>query len=176
MLTAGNHTIQTVFLSFIHGTHHATNHKFGEINDPDTLDILKSCVKYDQNWAVRLAASQELAKSWRDLPDTLELLKDRVISDEDSFLRQAILQQVAKEWSEDPNIWDFLRDRAVNDPFKNPEDGSLNPRQTALEIIMDQYSDHPETIALLRDRVENDADEELRQFAKEQLAFLELNT
>lgn len=146
----------------------------GWFEDPETLDILKNCAISDENWAVRLAAAQELAKGWRDIPEILDILKQVATTDQDSFVRQATLQQIAKGWLTGAKLREFLCDRALHDPFTGPEDGSINPRQTALEILLEQYSYHPEIMALLRDRSQHDPDEKLRSFAQKQLKELEL--
>jgi hypothetical protein len=42
-----------------------------------------------------------------------------------------------------------------------------------LEAILKNYPEHPKTLELLIDRANNDPDEQLREFAKRQLAKLE---
>jgi hypothetical protein len=44
-----------------------------------------------------------------------------------------------------------------------------NPRQNALEALLINYPTHSKTIELLRDRAANDSDEQLREWAQEQL-------
>jgi hypothetical protein len=45
--------------------------------------------------------------------------------------------------------------------------------QIALNLLVQQYPDHPKTLELLRDRAQNDNDEQLREWATEQLANLQ---
>lgn len=44
-----------------------------------------------------------------------------------------------------------------------------NPCQLALQSLFVQYPTHPKTLELLRDRAINDPDEQLREWAQEQL-------
>ena len=44
-----------------------------------------------------------------------------------------------------------------------------NSRRVALNTILDHYPTHPKTLELLRDRAANDPDEQLREWAQEQL-------
>jgi hypothetical protein len=66
-------------------------------------------------------------------------------------------------------MFEFLCNRALNDPFERKEDWENNPRQLALEIIIKQYPNHLQTLPLLHDRAENDPDENVREFATEEL-------
>jgi hypothetical protein len=43
----------------------------------------------------------------------------------------------------------------------------------ALEALLTHYPNHPKTLELLRDRAGNDPDEQLREWAKEQLEKME---
>ena len=88
-------------------------------------------------------------------------------------MRMAAVQEIAKGWSDDPQTFDFLCDRAINDPFKG--EWQDNPRQTALAAILKHYSDKPQTLELLKTVSNNDPDEELKEFAKKQLAKLSEN-
>jgi hypothetical protein len=64
-------------------------------------------------------------------------------------------------------------DRTLNDPFEREYDWQDNPRQVALKVLVQQYPDHPKILELLRDRAQNDNDEQLREWATEQLAKLQ---
>jgi hypothetical protein len=70
--------------------------------------------------------------------------------------------------------WRRLFCRVLNDPFKREYDWQDNPRQIALNVLVQQYPDHPKTLELLRDRAQNDNDEQLREWAAEQLEQLEM--
>lgn len=47
----------------------------------------------------------------------------------------------------------------------------VNPRRVALEAILSRYLIHPETLELLHDHATNDPDEQLREWAQEQLKY-----
>jgi hypothetical protein len=66
-----------------------------------------------------------------------------------------------------------LCDIAINDPFERQSNFQYNLRQTALGILIEQYPDRPKTLEILRDRFANDPDEQVRNFAQQQLAKLE---
>jgi predicted NACHT family NTPase len=144
-------------------------------DDSDTLPLLKDRALNDQNEYVRRAAVQEIAKGWKDDSDTLPWLKDRALNDQNANVRRAAVQEIAKGWKDDPQTFDFLCDRAIHDPFKREEGWEYNPRQTALKAILEHYSDKPQTFELLKIVSNNDPDEQLREFAKEELAKLSEN-
>ena len=83
----------------------------------------------DDNWAVRQAAVQELARGWKLDPDTLPWLKDRAANDSsptatetDSFMlrhfsvRSVALDALYENYMTDPTTLPFLQSRAQNDP------------------------------------------------------------
>jgi hypothetical protein len=59
--------------------------------------------------------------------------------------------------------------------LKRRYDFETNPRQTALEAILEHYRDKPQTLELLKTVSNNDPDEQLKGFAKEELAKLSEN-
>ena len=63
----------------------------------------------------------------------------------------------------------IVGDRTLNDPFSRKYPWDANPRQTALEFLVRYYPDHPKTRELLQDRAHNDNDEQLRDWAAQQL-------
>ena len=127
-----------------------------------------------------MAAVQEIAKGWNDDSDTLPWLKDRALNDQNANVRMAAVQEIAKGWNDDLQTFDFLCDRTIHDPFIRSEDNILanfqtNPRQTALAAILKYYSDKPQTLELLKIISNNDPDEQLKEFAKKELAKLSEN-
>ena len=85
--------------------------------------MLKDRARSDENWFVRYAAVQELARGWKDDPDTLPMLKDRARSDEDPGVRSAAVQELARGWKDDPDTLAILKDRAREHPeVRNPAD------------------------------------------------------
>ena len=53
--------------------------------------------------------------------------------------------------------------------YKREADFEDNPRLIATQGLVRYYPTHPKTIELLRDRAINDPDEQLREWAQEQL-------
>jgi len=83
------------------------------------------------------------------------------------------VQELTQDWKHDPGMFEFLSDLALHDPFERRYSDQDNLRQIALEAIIKNYPDHPQTRKLLSDRAQNDPDEQVREFAKQQLAKLE---
>jgi hypothetical protein len=83
------------------------------------------------------------------------------------------VQGLAKHFHDDSEVIDLICHVAEHDPFTRQKMLSTNPRQTALEALFTHYRTHPKTLELLRDRAINDPDEQLREWAKEQIARME---
>jgi predicted NACHT family NTPase len=139
--------------------------------DPEMLLMLKERVQLDENWAVRSAAVQAVAQGWKKDLEALPWLKERVL-DEHWAVRSAAVQAIAQGWKDDPDLFELLHDRALHDPFEREEFWETNPRQTALQAIVENYPDHPQTTEALIDRADNDPDEQVKEFAQQQLAKL----
>ena len=136
---------------------------------------LKDRATKDDNWAVRQAAVQELARGWKDDPDTLTILKDRATKDDFQNVRQAAVQELARGWKDDKDTLTILKDRAVNDatPEAEWESWRSGVRDVALQAIARGWPDDPETLALLRKREKNDPTPWLREKAKQMADKLE---
>ena len=141
----------------------------------DNLSWLKDRALNDEKHYVRRTALQKIAKDWKDDSDTLPWLKDRALNDQNYEVRRLGVQEIAQGWKDAPQTFDFLCDRAIHDPFKREKDWQDNPRQTALEAILKHYSEKSQTLELLKAVSNNDRDEELKEFAKEELAKLSKN-
>ncbi|MEG3896027.1 MULTISPECIES: HEAT repeat domain-containing protein [unclassified Microcoleus] len=142
-------------------------------HDPETLPWLKQLAQSDENSAVRQAAVQELALGWKDDPETLPILKQLAQFDESWDVRYSAVQELAFECKNEPGIFEGLVDIAINHPFGRLYKSQDNPRKRLLEIMLQQYPDYPQTLEILRDRFANDPDEQVRNFAQQQLAKLE---
>ncbi len=140
-------------------------------DDPNTLSWLKSEILSHSVWAVRRAAVKSLAKIWKDKPEAISLLKNSAQFDEDYFVRIEAIRSLAKRWR-DKSIFDFLATLAVIDPFERKHKSQDNPREAALESLLTYYPGYPKTLELLRDSALNDPDEQLREWAQEQLEKL----
>ncbi|HEY9909492.1 MAG TPA: HEAT repeat domain-containing protein [Thermosynechococcaceae cyanobacterium] len=133
--------------------------------------VLKTRAQSDDDSAVRMIAVQELARGWKDDPETLSILKTRAQSDENYAVRSTAVQELARAWKDEPGMFEFLTDRALHDPFERGNNWQDNPRQAALEAVVKNYPADPKTLELLH-RALHDLDEDVRSFAKQQLAKL----
>jgi len=145
-------------------------------DDSEILLILKKYARLDSDWILQRIALIELARGWKEDSETLPCLQKYAKSDACKYsVRSELLEEIAKVWTDEPWLFNFLFDRAVNDPFERPhllnlkEDLGLNPRVTALKALLTHYYNYPKTLELLRDRATNDPDEQLREWAQEQL-------
>jgi hypothetical protein len=80
---------------------------------------------------------------------------------------------IAKYFNQALGIFDLLCQVVTQDPYQRKKDWQNNPRQTALDGLLTNYPTHPKTLELLRDRAANDPDEQLREWAQEQLDIRE---
>ncbi|MBE9106738.1 hypothetical protein IQ229_17925 [Nostoc cf. edaphicum LEGE 07299] len=84
-------------------------------------------------------------------------------------MRNVAIQVLAKHFKYQPDLFDTYYHCAINDCVELKENLETNPRRIAVEIIIKQYPQHSQTLPLLRDRAENDPDEEVREYAQNQL-------
>ncbi|BAY90734.1 MULTISPECIES: HEAT repeat domain-containing protein [unclassified Tolypothrix] len=138
-------------------------------DDPDTKSILKQRAIQDDNEYVRLVAVEELVCSFKDDPDTKSILKQQATQDNSASVRGAAVEELARSFQDDRDLFAIYYNCAVNDPFEVQPDYEGNPRKIALQIIVQHFPQHPDTLPLLRDRAANDPDEQLRNFAQNQL-------
>jgi hypothetical protein len=134
----------------------------------DTFGWLKGCAINSDNVHVRSTAIQKLATGWKDDPDILQIFKSGM-SHKDWRVRSASLESLSLCLENDFELFDTAYNYALNDPFNRKYYFQINPRKTALEALLTHYPTHPKTIELLRDRALNDPDEQLREWAQEQL-------
>ncbi len=139
-------------------------------DDPNTLILLKSLAQNTKRPNLQQAALQELSRGWKEDKDTLHLLKTSAQSDNYFFgVRSEAITEIANGWVDEAWTFEFLVDRAIHDPFVRLHETNRNPRLIALHALLTHYPTHPKTLELLRDRAANDPDEQLRQWAEEQL-------
>ncbi|NMF82529.1 HEAT repeat domain-containing protein [Nodosilinea sp. P-1105] len=136
----------------------------------DTLDIVKDRIQNDEDSDVRSGAIRALANVWRHEPQTLAWLKSSAQSSSDNLLQYFSVREIARCYSNHPETFDFLVSVVLSDQCTNSE---INPRTVALQGLCRNYSTHLRTIELLRDRAINDSDEQLREWAQEQLHQME---
>ncbi len=143
-------------------------------NNLETLPILKVRAQYDNSSTVRRSAIQELAQGFKGDSEILTIVKNCAQSDNNYYVRITAIQELAKSWKDDQNLFEFWCCRILKDPFKRGYNWQDNPRQTALNVLVQQYPHHPKTLELLRDRAQNDNDEQLREWATEQLEKIKM--
>jgi HEAT repeats len=143
----------------------------------DTLSIVKNCILHDEDIHVKSGAIRALVKIWRDDPKTLIWVKTSAQESPNSAVRYMALRELANHWKDNPEITELFFERAIKDPFKRKDkrkdDIQPNPRLKALQVICQYYPNHFKTLPLLRDRATNDPDEQLREWAQEQLDIRE---
>ncbi|NJL39694.1 MAG: NACHT domain-containing protein [Leptolyngbyaceae cyanobacterium SM1_4_3] len=142
-------------------------------DDPNTLSLLKNLIQLNEINYMWLAV-QEMAREWKDNSETLSFLRSCTALTL-SPTKDALMQELLRSWQKSNDVYNFLYECASDNSFTRPLGfGSKRfPRFTALKAIVEEYSTHSKTLELLRDRATNDPDEQVREFAKQQLSELE---
>ncbi|MBD2328492.1 NACHT domain-containing protein [Alkalinema sp. FACHB-956] len=155
---------------------HASSEAVSELarswkSDPRTLPLLKTLIRQKKN--IRQPAIHALARGWKDEPDTLLTLQVIACDGDDPFAQHIAVRGMLTVWEANLDVRKFLLDFVMDDSIHQKEHQTDHPRLVVLISLSDEYPLHPETIELLRDRALNDPDEQLRQWAQEQLQKLE---
>jgi len=138
-------------------------------DDPNTLIWLKSKILSHSIWAIRRAGICSLAKFWKDDSETMSILKKSAQADKNDSVRFKAIRLLAKGWKID-SMFEFLATLAISDPFERRSESQYNPREAAIKALLTHHPSHyAQTLELLSDRAINDPDEQLRQWAQEQL-------
>jgi predicted NACHT family NTPase len=124
---------------------------------------LVSMAQRDDDWIVRSAAVQELARGWKDDPETLPILKERARTDDDRAVRSAAVQELARGWKDDPETLPILKERARTDE-------NWDVRSAAVQELARGWKDDPETLPWLKERARADEDWDVRSAAVQELA------
>ncbi|MGB3491277.1 MAG: NACHT domain-containing protein [Elainellaceae cyanobacterium] len=140
--------------------------------DVETYLWLKEVFQQGIDWGTRLGAIEAIAQHYLDEPDSWILLK-QAAQDYDWGVRCAAIDAMIEHSPNKLGVFTFLYEIIQNDPFKRNLSWEDNPRKVALEGLIEHYCTHPKTIELLRDRAINDPDEQLREWAQEQLQQME---
>jgi hypothetical protein len=139
--------------------------------DSQTLVWLHECVR-SKNSAARFTAVRAIVSNFKDDPTTFSLIEECIQQDDPRVRREAV-EAITKYCESHPQTLSLLCDFIQNDSFQRERIYQTNPRQTALKALLTHYLTHPKTIELLRDRAINDPDEQLREWAQEQLKKIE---
>ncbi|NJO41317.1 MAG: NACHT domain-containing protein [Cyanobacteria bacterium RU_5_0] len=139
-------------------------------NSSETLDWLKARAKQETDGGfVRHAAIWSLAEYYQSNPEVLLFLKSLSQQAKEGFVRETAAEAIAKYFIRASGVFELLCEIVVQDPFQREGARQFNPRQTALEALLTHYPAHPKILELLLDRAFNDPDEQLREWAQEQL-------
>ncbi|NJL55249.1 NACHT domain-containing protein [bacterium] len=143
-------------------------------NSQETLNWLKAIANQETDGGFsRQAAIWSLAEHYQSDPEVLSLLKSLIQQAKERFARMAAAEIIAKYFTRTSGVFELLCEAAVKDPFIREDSRQFNPRQTILESLLTHYPSHPKTFELLHNRALNDPDEQLREWAQEQLENLE---
>jgi NACHT domain len=154
--------------------------------DLEALEYLKKIAGDKTDiWIAQLALNK-VVKFHHSKPEILQWLKtlyfEHLRGGDDSlgrsgFIRGSVMESIIHYYVMVPEIIDFICLVGVQDSFRHAEvwNERYNPRRIALEALIKSYTSHPKTLELLHDRALNDPDNQLRQWAQEQLQKLEVN-
>jgi hypothetical protein len=145
-------------------------------SDSETIYFWILSLTKSEDWAERSGAILALALGWKNNEETLDKLKLHVVEDTDRRVRGAAIRALSEFYIHEPTILDLLSKVAVSDPFVRESRGDFNTRGIALSAILTHYPTHLKTLEILRDRATNDPDEQLREWAQEQLKIQNENT
>ena len=160
-------------------------------DEPDTMPLLRACVRYDADWYVRDGAREALAAGWRDDPDTARWLRERVPDDSptpaasqrspgdlhDSGFATVIRDQIpGDDWDTlltavramIPRHGEAVLTRDVL--FDLATDGKSIVLRAAVRALAAGYRDDPHVASVLRDRASNDEHEIVRLAGLRELA------
>jgi hypothetical protein len=129
-------------------------------------------VRLEQNWIIFRVALQELRKisdNSDDNPEAFDILKNRLQDGSDPAIQALIIEALAYDSKVSPELLEIFCKAAKITPFSNVPNWDLHPQRASLKALITHYSAHPQTIALLHDRAINDPDEQLREWAQQQI-------
>lgn len=141
-------------------------------SDVTILSLLKQWARSGNDWGVRASAVQILDKFYPNDPDALPIFKE-LLQDMDWGVRHNSVEAIVRHYLQIPETLELLYSIVQNDPFVRVHDEQDNPREPALKALVNHYLHHPKTLELLRDCALNDPDEQLQQWAQEQLQQME---
>jgi HEAT repeats len=140
-------------------------------NDPQTLLWLQARARLDDDAFLQWEAVKAITEHYKYDSQTLPLLKQCVQTHSEPVVRYKAIQLISENFHQEPGIYEFFCTIAQSDPFKAWEEGDpiLNPRFWALKTLITKYPTHFKPLELLRDLALNDPDEQLREWAQQQL-------
>jgi HEAT repeat protein len=140
----------------------------GYKEDVDALLMLKDICQ-DESYYLRGIALEALGENWCDDPDVLHILKTAAHTDQDWRVRGIAVEILIQQNENVPDLLDILYRISKEDLYEREADFEDNPRLIATQGLVRYYPACLKTLELLHDRAANDPDEQLRQWAEEQL-------
>ena len=134
----------------------------------ENLDWLKRMIT-NQDYALRRAATWAIPEYYERDREVLDLLIKRLEEDESRPVRCAAILNISRYYPIDPEIFELFLNVIQEDSFIREFRWQDNPRQLALETLINNHSDDPKVSQILKERAANDPDEQLREWAQEQL-------
>ena len=134
-------------------------------------------IQYCSYPEVRVRAIRELLNCSEPSETTFNILIQVVQSDSDWVARSSAILQLFEFFPLTDEVINIFFQVAKNDPFdinKRDGRGGENPRGAALLALIKADSKNVKIYELLRDRALNDPDEQLREWAQQQLEKLEI--
>jgi len=132
-------------------------------NTLQTLNWLKSCLKYGSSSYLPESAVQAIAQNWKDYPDTLSLLQKWAQFDKNEFVRSAAVGEIARGWKNEPDTLPLLQQKAQSD-----KSGIV--RSAAIGEIARGWKEEPDTLPLLRQKAQSDRSVIVRMAVVEEIA------
>ncbi|MGF1568470.1 MAG: NACHT domain-containing protein [Nodosilinea sp.] len=121
----------------------------------------------------------DMAKFGRNNRQIFDYVEKYVLDAPLQEICSAAIWALVNHWADSSELLELLLKVAVENSFGittfSLEDPNFvdSPRRTAMLGLLIRYATHPKTIELLRDRATNDPDEQLREWAQEQLKKME---
>ncbi|MBX9258944.1 HEAT repeat domain-containing protein, partial [Desmonostoc muscorum CCALA 125] len=113
---------------------------------PQTKTFLQNCAT-DENWNVRRATIEALAKNFLGEPQTKTILQD-CATDEDGNVQLAAIQALAKNFPQDPQTKTILQDCAT--------DKNWIVQDAAIKALAENFPQDPQTKTFFQDRTTDD--------------------
>lgn len=129
---------------------------------PDVLPWLKSLAQTHSYFGSRDGALRALAQNWKSDPEVFTMIKTAIHHDNHPAVRTDSISALVSGWKDDPEILPILKAHIH-------KESSTWGRQTTIRLLTENWKDDSEVIAILLDRALNDPDEQLREWAQEQL-------
>jgi len=148
-------------------------------DDPETLLWLKKHLEPEEYEEVQCNALEAIAEFYYDNSRTFSTIKEQFYKQQHTesaaaSVKHQVVQVIGERFPTHPETFEFMCEVAQHDmPILHPGEVLGGYRGlnflNAIKILMTHYPTSPKAIELLRDRATNDPDEQLREWAQEQL-------